>query len=159
MTAMFAMKPIGTLRSPVASVALALSALFLAVACPAQAARAAEGPRFTVRIEGGPAWQSLIDVQIPNDASGTRFSHSILASSRPRSAVGRRFLGPLIFELSLDTDASVADFDDASNRAPSPPGGGTGEPIYRGESARALRTGAVVTAERVSPSAARQLTS
>jgi hypothetical protein len=54
-------------------------------------ARAAEAPRFTVRIEGGPAWQSLNDVQIPNDASGTRFSLCDLAGSGPWPA-GRAYL-------------------------------------------------------------------
>ena len=67
--------------------ALALSAACLAGACPAPAARAAEAPRFTLRIEGGPAWQSLNDVQIPNDASGTRFSVYDLAGSGPWPAV------------------------------------------------------------------------
>ena len=66
-----------------AAAALALSAACLAGACPAPAARAAEAPRFTVRIEGGPAWQSLNDVQIPNDASGTRFSLYDLLGSGP----------------------------------------------------------------------------
>lgn len=49
----------------------------------APAARAAESPRFVLRLEGGPAWQSLNDVQIPNDASGTRFSLYDLAGSGP----------------------------------------------------------------------------
>ncbi len=31
-------------------------------------------PSFHVELEGGPVWQSQNDVQIPNDASGTRFS-------------------------------------------------------------------------------------
>lgn len=70
-----------------AAAALALSAVCLAVACSAPAARAAAAPRFTVRIEGGPAWQSLNDVQIPNDASGTRFSLYDLAGSGPWPAV------------------------------------------------------------------------
>jgi hypothetical protein len=66
-----------------AAAAMVLGAACLAVACPGPAARAAETPRFTVRIEGGPAWQSLNDVQIPNDAAGTRFSLSDLAGSGP----------------------------------------------------------------------------
>jgi len=70
-----------------AAAALALSAACLAGACLAPAARAAEAPRFTVLIEGGPAWQSLNDVQIPNDASGTRFSLCDLAGSGPWPAV------------------------------------------------------------------------
>jgi len=68
---------------PYPAAVLALSVACLAVACPAPAARATEAPRFTVRIEGGPAWQSLNDVQIPNDASGTRFSLYDLAGSGP----------------------------------------------------------------------------
>jgi hypothetical protein len=74
-----------------AAPALALSVACLAGACPAPVARAAEAPRFTVRIEGGPAWQSLNDVQIPNDASGTRFSLCDLAGSGPWPA-GRAYL-------------------------------------------------------------------
>ncbi len=77
-------------RLPVAA-ALVLSAAGLAVAGPAPAARAAEAPRFTVWIEGGPAWQSLNDVQIPNDATGTRFSLYDLAGSGPWPA-GRVYL-------------------------------------------------------------------
>jgi len=68
-----------------------LSAACLAVACLAPAARAGEPPRYSVRIEGGPAWQSLNDVQIPNDASGTRFSLYDLAGSGPWPA-GRVYL-------------------------------------------------------------------
>jgi len=71
-----------TLRCRAAS-ALILSAACLIVLCAVPAARATEAPRFTVRIEGGPAWQSLNDVQIPNDASGTRFSLYELAGSGP----------------------------------------------------------------------------
>jgi len=71
-----------TVRFPAAAM-LALGAACLAVACPAPAARAAEAPRFAVRIEGGPTWQSLNDVQIPNDASGTRFSLYELLGSGP----------------------------------------------------------------------------
>lgn len=41
------------------------------------------GPRFSVELEGGPAWQSKNDVQIPNDASGTRFSLEGLTGSGP----------------------------------------------------------------------------
>lgn len=66
-----------------ATAALVLSAACLVVASQAPAAHAAEAPRYTVRIEGGPAWQSLNDVQIPNDASGTRFSLYDLAGSGP----------------------------------------------------------------------------
>lgn len=87
MAAMFAMKPI---RFP-AVTALALGATSLACAGAAPIARASEAPRFTVRIEGGPVWQSLNDVQIPNDASGTRFSLYDLAGSGPWPAARAYF--------------------------------------------------------------------
>jgi hypothetical protein len=35
---------------------------------------AAQVPTFVVELEGGPAWQSYNDVEIPNDGSATRFS-------------------------------------------------------------------------------------
>jgi hypothetical protein len=63
-----------------AAAALALAAACLGHAGPAAGAGA---PRFSVRIEGGSAWQSLNDVQIPNDGSGTRFSLHDLAGSGP----------------------------------------------------------------------------
>jgi hypothetical protein len=40
-------------------------------------------PRLTVELEAGPVWQSRNDVQIPNDASGTRFSLVDLAGQGP----------------------------------------------------------------------------
>jgi hypothetical protein len=41
---------------------------------------AAQGtPRFIVEIEGGPAWQSYNDVEVPNDGTATRFSLRDLA--------------------------------------------------------------------------------
>jgi hypothetical protein len=43
----------------------------------------AQTPRFVVELEGGPAWQSYNDVEIPNDGSATRFSLSELAGSGP----------------------------------------------------------------------------
>lgn len=76
-------------RFPTAAL-LALGAGCLAVSGPAPAALAEEAPRFTLRIEGGPAWQSLNDVQIPNDAAGTRFSLYDLAGSGPWPA-GRAY--------------------------------------------------------------------
>ena len=63
--------------------ALALGVTCLACAGVPTTARASEAPRFTVRIEGGPVWQSRNDVQIPNDASGTRFSLDDLVGSGP----------------------------------------------------------------------------
>jgi len=49
------------------------------VAAPAQA----QGPRFEVELEGGPAWQSYNDVEIPNDGTATRFSLRDLAGAGP----------------------------------------------------------------------------
>lgn len=48
------------------------------------AAQAQEDPsRFHLWVEAGPAWQSRNDVQIPNDASGTRFSIADAVGSGP----------------------------------------------------------------------------
>lgn len=47
-----------------------------------------ETPRWTVELEAGPVWQSRNDVQIPNDATGTRFSLVDLVGNGPW-AVGR----------------------------------------------------------------------
>jgi len=46
---------------------------------------------FEVELEAGPVWQSRNNVQIPNDASGTRFSLVDLAGSGPQPA-GRAYL-------------------------------------------------------------------
>ena len=43
----------------------------------------AQQPRWLVELEGGPAWQSYNDVEIPNDGSATRFSLFDLAGSGP----------------------------------------------------------------------------
>lgn len=40
---------------------------------------AAQSPRVAIELEGGPAWQSYNDVEIPNDGSATRFSLDELA--------------------------------------------------------------------------------
>jgi len=40
-------------------------------------------PRFVIAVEAGPVWQSRNDVQIPNDATGTRFSLVDLAGEGP----------------------------------------------------------------------------
>jgi len=42
--------------------------------------------RFVVELEGGPAWQSRNNVQIPNDQTGTRFSLVDLVGSGPLPA-------------------------------------------------------------------------
>ena len=54
------------------------------------AAAADPPPRIGVEIEGGPVWQSVNDVQIPNDASGTRFSIVDVIGSGPFPA-GRMY--------------------------------------------------------------------
>lgn len=55
----------------------ALLALLLPTAVMAQL------PRFEIELEGGPAWQSYNDVEIPNDGSATRFSLYDLAGAGP----------------------------------------------------------------------------
>jgi len=42
--------------------------------------------KFELELEAGPVWQSRNDVQIPNDASGTRFSLVDLAGAGPQPA-------------------------------------------------------------------------
>lgn len=51
----------------------------------------AQVPRFEIELEGGPAWQSYNDVEIPNDGSATRFSLYDLAGSGPWPA-GRLYV-------------------------------------------------------------------
>jgi hypothetical protein len=52
---------------------------------------AAQVPRLAVEVEGGPAWQSYNDVEIPNDGSATRFSLYDLAGGGPWPA-GRLYV-------------------------------------------------------------------
>jgi hypothetical protein len=54
-------------------------------------AAAAQTPRFVVELEGGPAWQSYNDVEIPNDGTATRFSLRDAIGSGPWPA-GRVYL-------------------------------------------------------------------
>jgi len=49
-------------------------------------ALAVDPPRFVLEVEAGPTWQSRNDVQVPNDASGTRFSMQELVGSGPLPA-------------------------------------------------------------------------
>lgn len=63
---------------------LVVAGFAVALATPALAD---EPHRFLVELEGGPVWQSRNDVQIPNDASGTRFSLVDLAGSGPLPGV------------------------------------------------------------------------
>lgn len=44
---------------------------------------AAQSSRLELELEGGPAWQSYNDVEIPNDGTATRFSLSELAGTGP----------------------------------------------------------------------------
>ena len=52
---------------------------------------AAQASSFQIEVEGGPAWQTKNDVQIPNDGSATRFSLPDLTSKGPWAA-GRTYL-------------------------------------------------------------------
>ena len=52
---------------------------------------AADPDRFVLELEGGTAWQSYNDVQIPNDATGTRFSLADAVGKGPWTA-GRVYL-------------------------------------------------------------------
>ena len=54
-------------------------------------AGAAQVPTLIVELEGGPAWQSYNDVEIPNDGTATRFSLYDLAGSGPWPA-GRLYV-------------------------------------------------------------------
>lgn len=57
----------------------------IAAATPITAS-AQDTRRFSLEIEAGPVWQTRNDVQIPNDASGTRFSLQDLTGSGPWAA-------------------------------------------------------------------------
>lgn len=54
-------------------------------------AGAGEIPRFSVELEGGAVWQSLNDIEIPNDDTATRFSAVDVIGKGPRPA-GRIYL-------------------------------------------------------------------
>lgn len=77
-------------RSGNVRLALAGAAALLAAPAAVSPAAAAE-PRFALELEGGPVWQTKNDVQIPNDASGTRFSLSDLAGEGPYAAARAYF--------------------------------------------------------------------
>ena len=66
-----------------------LPAAALALLLPASAA--AQAPRLIVELEGGPAWQSYNDVEVPNDGSATRFALDELVGTGPWPA-GRLYL-------------------------------------------------------------------
>jgi hypothetical protein len=67
------------------SLFLFLAALLTPLAVSAQT------PRLVVEVEGGPAWQSYNDVEIPNDGTATRFSIRDALGSGPWPA-GRIYL-------------------------------------------------------------------
>lgn len=54
--------------------AVLFAALAACLAPEASAQAPASESRFIVELEGGPAWQSRNDVQVPNDATGTRIA-------------------------------------------------------------------------------------
>jgi hypothetical protein len=66
----------------------AISVLML---IPVSAAAAQDTSTFVVELEAGPVWQSRNDVQIPNEASGTRYSLVDLVGTGPWPA-GRLYL-------------------------------------------------------------------
>lgn len=65
-----------------------LPLLLLLLLAPAVSAQT---PTLVVEIEGGPAWQSYNDVEIPNDGSATRFSVDELTGHGPWAA-GRLYV-------------------------------------------------------------------
>lgn len=71
------------------------SALRALLACAAAStvptSGGAQSPRVVLELEGGPAWQSYNDVEIPNDGTATRFSLVDLVGSGPWPA-GRLYL-------------------------------------------------------------------
>lgn len=68
------------------SICTTLAATTLLVVLTALPTSAAE-PRFAIELESGPVWQSRNTIQIPNDASGTRFSLIEVAGHGPWPAV------------------------------------------------------------------------
>lgn len=66
-------------------------ALVWVVAATSPGAAAAQTPTLELELEGGPAWQSYNDVEIPNDGTATRFSLKDLAGAGPWP-VGRIYL-------------------------------------------------------------------
>ena len=77
------------MRSHRHAAALLLWVALLPLATPGDAV--AQTPALVVELEGGPAWQSYNDVEIPNDGSATRFSLEALAGNGPWPA-GRLYV-------------------------------------------------------------------
>ena len=106
------------------------SALVFTIAGEAAAQDAA--PRFALELESGATWQGYNDVQIPNDAAGTRFSLRELAGPGPWAAGrvyftwhtgGRHALRLLLAPFSLTetgVSASPVDFAGATYAAGRP---------------------------------------
>lgn len=67
------------------------AALLLAAALAAAATAHADEARFRVELEGGAVWQTVNDVQVPNDGAGTRFSLVDAVGKGPWAA-GRGYL-------------------------------------------------------------------
>lgn len=91
--------------------------MVLMLAAPVEAV-AQQDPMFELELEASPIWQSRNDVQIPNDATGTRFSLVDLAGSGPWPAarlyatwnISRRHsVRALAAPLSYTETGSVAD--------------------------------------------------
>jgi hypothetical protein len=85
---------------------------------PGVAQEPESGHRFSVELEGGPAWQTRNDVQIPNDASGTRFALDDLTGSGPFAAfrlyaearLGKRnVVRLLVAPLSIEGTGALSD--------------------------------------------------
>ena len=68
-----------------------LAALTCAFGLVLPLALSAQSSRLTIELEGGPAWQSYNDVEIPNDGSATRFSLPDVTGIGPWPA-GRLYL-------------------------------------------------------------------
>jgi len=110
---------------------IALCSVVLAL--PVTAIQAAESPtRFSLEVEAGPAWQARNDAQIPNNASGTRFSIADTVGSGPFPAARvdftwalnerqelRFLVAPLSYEASGTLPGPV-NFNGASFNAASP---------------------------------------
>jgi hypothetical protein len=79
--------------NPYRSAFMMLTTLFVitALGSPADAAAAAAPHRWDLEVEAGPVWQTINDVQIPNDETGTRFSLVDVVGKGPWPA-GRVYL-------------------------------------------------------------------
>jgi len=73
---------LGAPRRPLAQASAWGLALVAAAAGPGAAGAHAQ-PSLEIELEGGPAWQSYNDVEIPNDGTATRFSLADLVGSGP----------------------------------------------------------------------------